>query len=272
MVYQVVKPPPHLAGYVKFFWFAEANASTQNPYVHHAFAYPCPEFIFCYKGSFRYQAGTRAEQDLSPGVYGQTESFSKVFSQNQFGVFGFYLYPHALPELFRVPASEITNQCASLRSVCGEAGKMLEEDIMCGHDNQQRIALVCRFLENRLHNCRTENKGIIASLMCIAKTSAAFNVKTFAQHNFLSVRQFERRCKELSGFTPKTFLRITRFNALLDTSFSSRKISDIAYDYGYSDPAHFSRDFRNFSGCNPSEYFNHGTLAASDRGTLEFSL
>ena len=50
MNFDIIQPAPQLADYVKFFWFAEGNASLDKPFAHHAFAYTCPELIFCYKG------------------------------------------------------------------------------------------------------------------------------------------------------------------------------------------------------------------------------
>src|SRR5689334_6981954 len=93
--YGMIKPPPHLSDYVRFFWFTEGVASVNAPFVHKAFAYPSPEFIFCYKGQFKYNVALSAEKILTPGIYGQTQTYSKVSAQGKFGVFGFYLYPQA---------------------------------------------------------------------------------------------------------------------------------------------------------------------------------
>jgi hypothetical protein len=62
MNFKVIYPRQQLADYVRFFWFAEGDASIHNPYVHRAFAYPCPEFIFCYKGQFNYNLEFEAEK------------------------------------------------------------------------------------------------------------------------------------------------------------------------------------------------------------------
>jgi len=55
MNFDIIQPAPQLADYVKFFWFTEGNASLDKPFAHHAFAYTCPELIFCYKGQFIFQ-------------------------------------------------------------------------------------------------------------------------------------------------------------------------------------------------------------------------
>lgn len=270
MNFKIIQPPKHLAEYVRFFWLVEYKASVDKPYVHHAFAHHCPEVIFCYKGQFKYQSAFDAEKNLVSGIYGQTQAISKASSNTDFGILGFYLYPHALPQLFRMPANEFTNQCVDIKSFCGREGEMLEERLMLAADNNQRIKLVFDFLEVRLKNARAEFANICSSIRMLSNAYSGVSVKSLAESNFLSTRQFERRFKEFSGFNPKLFLRIARFNSLLNKNFRNKLLTQIALEYGYYDESHFIHDFQQFSGCNPKEYFKQDIRFASDRGTVEF--
>lgn len=270
MNYKIIKPPQQLSDYVRYFWFFENNTSTDKPFVHQAFAYPCPEIIFCYKGHFNYSVEFGPENSLTSGIFGQTQTFSKVSSSTDFGIFGFYLYPHALPQLFCLPASEITNQSADIKTFFGKEGEILEEKIMLASNNDQRVKLVCDFLEARLKNERTVYRKIFSSINLISTNCSVASVKTLADNSFLSVRQFERKFKEFSGFSPKLFLRITRFNSVLNKAFQDNSLAQIAYECGYYDQSHFIHDFQKFSGHNPKEYFKLETIAATDRGTVEF--
>lgn len=270
MNYKIIKPPQQLADYVRFFWFLEGNIPAGNPFTHHAFAYPCPEIVFCYKGQFKYQMEHGIESNLTSGIYGQTQTFSKVSAQSYFGVFGFYLYPHALPQLFGLPANELTNQSADIKTFCGKDGEILEEKVMLAIDNDHRLKIICDFLEERLKNVKTGYAQIHSSIKSIAIYGKVTTIKTLLDESFLSTRQFERKFKEFSGFNPKLFLRITRFNSLLNKDFTGQPLANIAYEHGYYDQSHFIHDFQKFSGSTPKEYFKLETLAASNRGTYEF--
>lgn len=70
----------------------------------------------------------------------------------------------------------------------------------------------------------------------------------------LSLKQFERKCKERVGMNPKTFSRIIRFSKAyrLHETFPNLSWIDIAYQTGYFDQMHMIRDFREFAGVNPS--------------------
>jgi len=272
MNFKIIRPTQQLADYVRFFWFSEGNPSIQRPFVHHAFAYPCPELIFCYKGQFKYKSAFEAERILSSGIYGQTQTFSKVSSEADFGVFGFYLYPHALSQLFCLPANELTNQFADIKTFCGKEGEILEEKIILAVNNNERVKVASDFLLARLKNVKTEYMNLFSSIKAISNYCQLTSVKELADNSFLSARQFERRFKEFSGFSPKLFLRITRFNSVLNKTFQNKSLTEIAYEYGYYDQSHFIHDFQEFSGYNPKEYFKPETIVATDRGTAEFNM
>ena len=72
----------------------------------------------------------------------------------------------------------------------------------------------------------------------------------------LSPRRFVQVFTEEVGVTPKLFCRIRRFQQVLRRIQKERRVEwvDVATDCGYYDQAHFIRDFRAFSGLNPSSY------------------
>lgn len=267
MDYGIIKPPPHLASFVRFYWFIEGNL----PYVHHAYAYPCPEIVFCYKGRFRYGVGHSNDTELVSGVFGQTDTFSRVrLADEHFWILGIYLYPHALPQLFGMPANDLTNHYADVKSILGRDGEALEEQIALASDNQQRAKLVSDFLGARLKNAMTESNTISFSITAIVNDFHSGSVKTLADINCLSLRQFERQFKKLSGFSPRSFLRIMRFNSVLNKDYQHKSLTEIGIECGYYDQSHFIHDFRKFSGISPKKYFKKETHNAVDRGTVEF--
>jgi AraC-like DNA-binding protein len=157
-----------------------------------------------------------------------------------------------------------------IKTLCGKEGEILEEKIMLAAGFGQRVKLVSDFLEARLKNVKTEYTKIFSTIKGISNACQVTSVKTLANNSFLSIRQFERRFKEFSGFSPKLFLRIKRFNSLLNKPFQNKSLAEIAYEYGYYDQSHFIHDFQKFSGSNPKEYFKQETIFATDRGTLDY--
>ncbi len=69
------------------------------------------------------------------------------------------------------------------------------------------------------------------------------------------IQQFKKYC----GLTPKKLHRIFRFNKLLEIIREKNEIkwSNIAYETGFSDQAHFIKDFQIFCGFNPTTYIRN---------------
>lgn len=70
----------------------------------------------------------------------------------------------------------------------------------------------------------------------------------------MSHRQFERKCKERLGMSPKLYARIARFNRAynLFVKNPSAQWTDIAYHAGYYDQMHFIKDFKMFAHATPT--------------------
>jgi transcriptional regulator GlxA family with amidase domain len=70
----------------------------------------------------------------------------------------------------------------------------------------------------------------------------------------LSRRQFDRKCKERIGMTPKLYARIARFSKAyrLREAMPDRNWTGIAYEACYFDQRHMIRDYKEFTGMAPA--------------------
>jgi transcriptional regulator GlxA family with amidase domain len=73
---------------------------------------------------------------------------------------------------------------------------------------------------------------------------------------FITERQLERLFKKYIGLSPKFYSRIIRFNHIFQL-VKEKRISwlEITHLSGYFDQSHFIRDFKAFTGEEPSQYF-----------------
>jgi AraC-like DNA-binding protein len=84
-------------------------------------------------------------------------------------------------------------------------------------------------------------------------------IADLAVEHYLSQSQFERRFKYLTGVSPKTYARLIRFEGVRMAMMQNpwRNIVDLAQDFGYSDQAHFTHEFKTFSHYMPSQFARH---------------
>ena len=93
-----------------------------------------------------------------------------------------------------------------------------------------------------------------AALKLLLSTDAGISVEKMASLSCLSLKQFERKCKERIGMNPKLYARILKFSKAyqLREAFPQLTWTNIAHTAGYYDQMHMIKDFRIFAGVNPS--------------------
>lgn len=85
-------------------------------------------------------------------------------------------------------------------------------------------------------------------------SDSELNVETLAAELGLSRVQLHRKVKQLTGSSPVEIIRITRLKAaeqLLRTT--SKTVSEISYDVGFSSPSYFTKCFKDYFGHLPNE-------------------
>jgi AraC-like DNA-binding protein len=261
MKYFTINPPERLAEYVRYFWVLEGEASSGQPYVHRSMADGCAELIFHYTGIFdELLKDDATEKSFSSGLAGPSQIFRRFLIKKNFGIFGVYLYPFAVSQLFSLPGTEITNQMPDLKSLLGNEGSELEEKMMLAINNTQRLKIITEFLEKKLVKSEKQPPGVFEVIKYVIQTNGMTKIDELAEKNFRSTRQFERNFKRFSGFSPKLFSRIIRFQtALAAYNNKEKSLTDIAYECGYYDQSHFIQDFKEFSGHTPKDYFSGKT-------------
>ena len=257
MKYITAQAPQSLPKYVRFFWMLEGEASKEQPYIHRAMADGSAELVFHYNGIFNELiSNNKAIKSFTSGLDAQSQYAKRFSIHRNFGIFGVYLFPYAIPKLFSIPASEVTNQMLDLKTLLGKNENGIEEKIMLANNFNERVKILSKFLEHLLLKSHILQPGVFETINHIIKTKGITNINVLAERNFLSRRQFERNFKQFSGFSPMAFSRIIRFqNTLEDLGNNHKSLTQIGLDAGYVDQSHFIREFKKFSGYTPKEYF-----------------
>ncbi|WP_160717822.1 DUF6597 domain-containing transcriptional factor [Chitinophaga solisilvae] len=259
MKYFTIPPSDHLKDIVRYFWVLESA----EPYVHYSMADVCPELVFHYHGRFdEIAADGSSVPSFTAGVHGQSSRIRRFTINGSFGILGVYLYPHAVSLLFNVPPVVLTNEMTDLNTLLKTAGDNLEEQVALAPGHPQRIQLIEAFITRRLLQQRQQQPPVFHAIQAIIESKGQITVKQLAQDYFLSERQFERQFRQFSGFSPKLFSRISRFQwAIAQYGNNFPSLTQLALESGYYDQSHFIHDFREFSGQHPRHYFSGNTDA-----------
>ncbi|MEO5906714.1 MAG: helix-turn-helix domain-containing protein, partial [Saprospiraceae bacterium] len=118
---------------------------------------------------------------------------------------------------------------------------------------KRNVAYLDGFFLNRL----TEPRNSLAPILLdIQNRKGQLVMDDLIRKHLITARQLERYFQSQVGISPKAFMNIVRFTDTmqrLKQRKSGESIMEIAFDCGYYDHAHLSRDIRQYTGMTPGQ-------------------
>jgi AraC-like DNA-binding protein len=245
MRHQEIKPPAALQHLVRFFWVLEYNGASEFPVQYKLLAEGFPGLVFF----FRNQYGA---------INGQTTEHRTFSMVGNFKMMGVYLYPYTFPLLFKIPSGEFTHQHIPLTELYKAEFAELQDKILETTTDVQGVHILSDYLYNKSIRAIGANDKFHQCIRHVINQSGNVEVDLLAQQAGISNRQLERKFSAAVGLSPKIFSRLMRFHTSLRLlqSDTIKSLTDVGYAAGYFDQSHFIREFREFAGLPPGEYFN----------------
>lgn len=252
MKYEQILPPDNLKNYVQYFWTLESPCADPLPQAFGPLADGCPGIIFQESkyGLFHDQENKPLPQIF---LYGQTIKRTRINLIGKFNTVGVCFFPNALKSVFGFDANELTDTCLDLDLLSSR----LPEQLINTPLPYDQIEILSSFICSKIRKTDRKRDEITHyALHQIMGSRGLLALKDLQKDLQLSERSFERRFNQFVGISPKLFSKVCRFQASLRQLKSNRynKLSDIAYDNGYSDQSHFIRTFKEFSGFSPHQF------------------
>ncbi len=152
------------------------------------------------------------------------------------------------------PLASLANRIVSLEDLWGAAGQRLAAMLADAPDWEARFDLLDREIGLRMARAAAVHPGLAWAVDELVRASGSTRIGRLVEEVGWSQKHFIARFEHEFGLTPKTVARVLRFDRALRVLRSGPvRLADLAVDCGYADQAHFSRDFRAFSGLTPTE-------------------
>lgn len=256
MEYREYLPSAALAPFVKCFWSLESDDETHER--ERIFPDGSIELILHYRDFFQKydEAGNAVIQPRS-FFHGQLKRYFELQPMGKVGVFSARFHPAGLRPFVPFSIDEITDLTAPTALAWGEKAAQLEIDLLQAESTEERIAVMEQFLLRQLNQEQVDSivENCVGSII---EQSGITSVDELKQQQAVGKRALERRFQQSVGLSPKLFARIVRFNYALQL-IEKRDFSNfttVAYEGGFYDQAHFIKDFYDFTGLNPKQYFS----------------
>ncbi len=260
MFYGEIKPSERFSKYVKCYWnLIDDDVESACPEV--ILPDGCPEIVFNLGAPFLRHFPSRIEVQPQAIVVGQITGHISIQATNTVNLFGIRFHPSGIFPLVRSSLSELTDRIESLETILGKRGREIEEMIIEAKSSEERISIFERSLDRLIENSKTETLASIATTM-IEKNQGIVKVENLATHLGTNWKTLQRHFNREVGINPKMFCRITRLQNVLQSINKLEHVAwtEIAYSFGFSDQAHFIKDFREFAGVSPGEFVRQQNL------------
>jgi AraC-like DNA-binding protein len=185
-------------------------------------------------------------------VSGQLTSPIRLRSNGAADIVGIRFRTAAASVFFRTPLAELNDRVESLDHVSRRLARNLFDAAARQHTPQLRAAALARVLERSVSG---DFDQLASHIVTSLDTPNAPQVAAVAARYGVSARTIERRVQDSTGLSLlRRVLRFRRAFRELDQS-PPGTWATVAARTGYYDQAHLIRDFRQFAGVAPTEFF-----------------
>jgi methylphosphotriester-DNA--protein-cysteine methyltransferase len=276
MEYAELLPPPPLDEIVRCFWFLrgdlDAGAAEPQTIVPDGRL----EFVLHLADPFaRVDGSGQAHTQGAVLVSGQLTTSIRLVARGRTDIVGIRFRTAAASSVLRVPPGELTDHVVSLGDISRPLASALY-DSAAQHDGPEAraaalSATLLRFVRHGADHLAS------AAVRALDATDPP-RIDTIARTLGVSTRTLERRLSAHAGLPPSMLRRVIRFRrtfSVLDNA-SPGTWAKIAIGAGFFDQAHLIRDFRQFAGAAPSEFFRdridlaRAILGSGERSAGEF--
>lgn len=170
---------------------------------------------------------------------------------------GAQLRPGMGPVLFGMPADEMAECHLPLADLWGGFAYEMQERLAEAPDASARLTLFARLLTGRLRQAQGMHPAVARGLH---RFSQQYDVASVVREVDYSHRHFNALFRQAVGLSPKRYMRLQRFRRAVEDLAARPELAPaaVALDNGYSDQAHFNRDFREFAHMTPGRYRRAG--------------
>jgi AraC-like DNA-binding protein len=234
-------PADDLSAFVDLYWIARWDLAGDQTMVVETLPHPCVNVVV--------EQGTSRVHGPVNGRFSRT-----LAGRGQ--VVAARLRPGAFRVFSRRPAWQLVDASLGFPEAFGVESGPLESAVSGQADDRGMVRVLEQFLRERQPAPDPMVELIDRIVGRIATDRDIVRVEDLALGMALGRRTIERLFREYVGPNPKRVIRQYRLQTAADEAAKGRVAnwSRLANDLGYSDQAHFNRDFRAILGTTPSEF------------------
>ncbi len=257
MSYKTYQPNNDLAAFIKIYWTLDLPKQ-ETPEKQRIVPDGCLEMIFEYGDPYR-QYRRDGSYFIQPKclVFGQITEPLEIEATGETAIFAVRFHPGGYIPFATIPINEMENKPVPLEELFGDEGIRLEKEMLSAKTVVERIQIIERFLLGKLADQNSIDHLAKESVALIFELNGQLSVDELSDQLKINRRQLERKFSAVIGLSPKQLSKIIRLQATLRMIANSQftSLTAVAYEGNYYDQAHFIKDFKEFTGMSPKQFY-----------------
>ena len=188
---------------------------------------------------------------------GQHTKLLQRYPGNNFLSFQVLFQPGAFYRITGVSMHELENVYLDAEDLFGSCVREVNEALFTATSYAQMIQIVETFLSKLVRKTKGKQHTIDMTSKMMLQQNERYSLDSFLKSSCLCHRQFDRMFKERVGIPPKQFLQIIRFDRAfrMKNRYPDKDWLSIAIHCGYHDYQHLAKDYKEFTGYSPKQFF-----------------
>jgi AraC-like DNA-binding protein len=235
------RPAPELADVIEHYWRVRWDMGDHEPYTQHTLSNASVHLVV--------EHGRCRVQGIVTG------RFRRVL-RGRGRVFGVKFRPAGFRPFYGSAISDLTDRSVAIPEVFGQEGEALAEQVLSLDDEARMVEACDDFFRQRQPAADPNVLTINAIVARIVEDRAITMVDQVVSETGIGKRTLQRLFSEYVGVSPKWVIRRYRLHEAEKRLAAGQDVdlATLALDLGYSDQAHFVRDFRAIVGKPPAAY------------------
>ena len=254
MTYAEHAPHPALARHVDCYWTARCVIPEGDTGSSTVLPDGCMDILFSLE--------TATEPSAAPYVVGAMTRPLQASSRGVTELVAIRFKPAGSTPYLDLFASEITDGVTSLDTLWGSGASEARDRLQEAPTTGARIKILDELLLSRLRATRSDaDERVLSASELVSQHAGRISIEGLAEATGLGRRQLERRFLATVGTSPKVAARVARFQGAVSRleRDTAADLSTLAFECGYADQAHLTREFKALAGVPPSAYRDGNT-------------
>ena len=246
MFYKEYKPCDSLKKYIKCFWIMEKEYSNNFVLGDTEYLWPSglTEILFVTGPNFKLINNldeTVLPNEMVVGAYNR----KFILKNNGHSrIVGIRCYNHGANLLFGIDLNSIKNTIIEVKV------KDINKEILDSDNKETIIQELNSYCEKLI------KEDEFADILYKLYKEENLSLEELSVEANLSLRQFERKVKKYTSFTPKELITIIRFDKARIKMLFSKDYLQVMHDLDYYDYSHFSKDFKKYFEITPKQFID----------------